>query len=260
MKLLTLIFTLISMSSCGNSKNVVKNNMLPNKILEGDFIINSINDNDVFKSELTLNFNDSEKMVSGYSGCNQFSGKYVIDGNTLKIGPLASTRKMCPEEINKIESSLLKALSETTSFDLSKNHLILKNDDKDIMTAVKKENDMSITYQAATRGFFEKIWINEHFINFSNDYNLTISEKVECPSKDWNELTDLIKKIDMSLLPNLEAPSKSSHHDAAAAATLEIGIQGKTYKTPIFDHGNPPKSIENIVNKVLSMKKMAEKQ
>jgi hypothetical protein len=118
---------------------------------------------------------------------------------------------------------------------------------------------MVITYQAATRGFFEKIWINQKSITFSNDYNLNISHQVNCPSKEWDDLINLIQKIDVAMLPNIEAPTKTNQYDAAPGATLEIGLQGKVYKTAVFDHGNPPKSLEDIVNKVLSMKKLVEK-
>ena len=42
----------------------------------------------------TLNFLSSTQ-VGGNGGCNAFSGAVVIDGNRLRLGPLASTRKMC---------------------------------------------------------------------------------------------------------------------------------------------------------------------
>lgn len=260
MKLLTLIFTLITISSCGNSKNTYQMKKLPSETLQGEFVIKSINNSVVSKSDLTVYFNENESTISGFSGCNQFTGKFILNSNTIKIGPLASTRMLCSEEKNEVETSLLKALSEVTSFELNNDSLKLKNDDTNLIIAVKKQNEILITYQALTRGFFEKIWINQQFINFSNDYNLDLVQKVACPIEDWNELLNLIDSIDVKSLQKLEAPSNTNHYDAAPAATLEITTNNNTYKTPIFDHGNPPKSIEDIVNKILSMKKMVNKK
>lgn len=45
-------------------------------------------------AHLTLAFGDSGKL-SGFSGCNRYSGAYQLDGNKLIIGPLISTRMAC---------------------------------------------------------------------------------------------------------------------------------------------------------------------
>ncbi|WP_223032545.1 META domain-containing protein [Hanstruepera marina] len=260
MKLITVFFALITMTTCGNSKSATTVDKQSQKALNGEFSINQINGSKISLEDLTISFNDSLKTVSGYSGCNRFSGTYETIGNTLKIGPLASTKMACTPDRNAVESQFLSLLNEINTYEYLDGKLILKTGDKTVITALVKEHDMLITYQAATRGYFEKIWINQKSINFSNDYNLKIVNQANCPSNEWDDLINLIKGIDITKLPDLEAPSKTNQYDAAAGATLEIGLQGNVYKTAVFDHGNPPKSIEQIVNKVLSMKKLAEKQ
>jgi heat shock protein HslJ len=49
--------------------------------------------------------------LSGFAGCNNFTGSYSLDGNQLKIGPVASTQMACPEPGSSIESTFHKALS-----------------------------------------------------------------------------------------------------------------------------------------------------
>ena len=49
-------------------------------------------------------------------------------------------------------------------------------------------------------------------------------------------------------------------YDAAPMAVLIIKENGNTYMTNGFDHGNPPKPIHLIVNKVLSIKESMVKQ
>lgn len=64
---------------------------------------------------LTAVFEDGE--MSGFGGCNNFSGKYTLDGANLKIGPLLSTRKACiGNDIMQRETDYLIALESVTSF------------------------------------------------------------------------------------------------------------------------------------------------
>ncbi len=37
-----------------------------------------------------------ENIISGFSGCNKFSGNFNSDGKKIKIGPLMSTQMACP--------------------------------------------------------------------------------------------------------------------------------------------------------------------
>jgi heat shock protein HslJ len=49
--------------------------------------------------------------VSGFAGCNTFSGSYATDGSTLTWGPLATTRMACQRPGSAVESDYLAALS-----------------------------------------------------------------------------------------------------------------------------------------------------
>jgi heat shock protein HslJ len=61
--------------------------------------------------------------LSGFAGCNNFTGSYSLDGNQLKIGPVASTQMACPEPGSSIESTFHKALSGTLSIAVDGDHL-----------------------------------------------------------------------------------------------------------------------------------------
>lgn len=67
--------------------------------------------------------------VSGSSGCNKFSGKHEIDGNNIKIRPLAGTRMMCAEPVGIMEQEnhFLKALENVSTFNIEGNSLELRN-------------------------------------------------------------------------------------------------------------------------------------
>lgn len=67
-------------------------------------------------TRLTLEFKDG--MVSGSSGCNRFHGAFSADGKALKIGPLATTRMACPDEVMAQEQEFLRALETATTWDI----------------------------------------------------------------------------------------------------------------------------------------------
>ena len=75
-----------------------------------------------------------------------------------------------------------------------------------------------------------------------------------CKPTDWDELEKLLKSISPENLGKLKAPTDKRLYDGAAHATLSILLGDVVMITPSFDHGHPPKEIEALVNKVLSIK------
>jgi heat shock protein HslJ len=68
---------------------------------------------------LTLQFAADEPRVSGYGGCNQFSGEYSQNGASLRFGPLLSTRRACLEPaLNTQETAYFQALESTTRYSI----------------------------------------------------------------------------------------------------------------------------------------------
>lgn len=65
--------------------------------------------------------------VSGSTGCNDYSGPYTLTGTTVKIGPLATTRKACDQALSDQETAILTALQAATTFDQSGSNVTLKN-------------------------------------------------------------------------------------------------------------------------------------
>jgi putative lipoprotein len=48
--------------------------------------------------------------VSGKSGCNRYFGVWTMEGDRLRIGPLAGTKMYCSEPIMLLERAFLEAL------------------------------------------------------------------------------------------------------------------------------------------------------
>ena len=64
----------------------------------------------------TVNFQADVSSVRGHGGVNSFFGPYVLDGSTLRIERLASTRMAGPTELMDQESALLTALQAARSW------------------------------------------------------------------------------------------------------------------------------------------------
>ena len=121
-------------------------------------------------------------------------------------------------------------------------------------------NKTTIIYKALSRGSFEFIKITESQVSISADRNLKEFSFYPCADKDRNDLESLIQAIDLESIKTLKAPTDKRHYDGAAIATLNIITDKVNVTTESFDHGFPPKEIEALVNKVLSIKESTVKQ
>lgn len=66
-------------------------------------------------TELSMAF-AADGRVSGSAGCNNFMGTYSVSGSTLKLGPAATTRKMCAQTgVMEQEQQFLKALESVAT-------------------------------------------------------------------------------------------------------------------------------------------------
>ena len=77
-------------------------------------------------TELTSEFT-AKRRVSGSAGCNRYAGTYKVSGSTIRILPLATTRKACAEPIERQETAFLNILSRARSFAVSGATLTLKS-------------------------------------------------------------------------------------------------------------------------------------
>lgn len=79
-------------------------------------------------TKITLNFG-ADGMVSGNAGCNNYNGSYQVDGATLQVGPLGSTRMFCetPQGVMDQEAQFLAALQNSATYDISNDILTIRD-------------------------------------------------------------------------------------------------------------------------------------
>ncbi|MPW19876.1 META domain-containing protein [Paraburkholderia sp. CNPSo 3157] len=83
---------------------------------------------------LVLSTESGMRRASGFSGCNRYTGTYMLKDGKLSFGPLAGTRMACATPGGKIEAAYLDALAhvEHSGVDMRKPQqlqLILNNGD-----------------------------------------------------------------------------------------------------------------------------------
>jgi putative lipoprotein len=65
------------------------------------------------QSSITLT---AEGQAHGFGGCNDFAGRYALEGRALALGPFASTKKACPPAIMDQEGRFHEALGATRGY------------------------------------------------------------------------------------------------------------------------------------------------
>jgi heat shock protein HslJ len=100
--------------------------------IQGSWVVTGVLYDDAFHSvrggaELTADFARREG-VTGSGGCNTFRADYRVDGASLEIGPVASTRIACPtEELSVQEFGYFAALESAARWEQVGDSLTVTN-------------------------------------------------------------------------------------------------------------------------------------
>jgi len=123
---LTLVFVALLVTSCNETKKVSKASS--KEIVSGKYEILNVQDA-TLSSKVFFEVTTSENRVFGKTGCNNFSGNYVIAGNEITFTPFISTKMYCEEHVMKVEDAILKAFSGSRKFNFDNNMFTLVNED-----------------------------------------------------------------------------------------------------------------------------------
>lgn len=81
-------------------------------------------------------FSADSGRVMGYGGCNQFTGTFTQSFDSVRIGPLAATKRMCPQI--DLETRIFDAINRTTTVDRSDDVLRFMDGDSILMECRSK--------------------------------------------------------------------------------------------------------------------------
>ncbi len=144
MRLYTLLLVLLSMISCGSQKETTEasasthTDTLPSRpasivsiytveeLMMPDGSMRNVTD-----LKLTLEL-QSQNTIMGFSGCNQFHGEYSYSAGVFSTSKMASTKKMCAEDMD-VENALLRYLQTSLDVETIDRGLMLSKADAQVM-------------------------------------------------------------------------------------------------------------------------------
>ncbi|NRD18741.1 META domain-containing protein [Winogradskyella eckloniae] len=266
--LLSLFMLLTTLNSCDSSKKAMENSKKMEDSLSGTYYITQLGDTDVSSNKITITFDTTTNKVTGFAGCNRFFGNYLLENNTITFSQIGASKKLCPGSASVSERHFLKALNTVNTFSIKDNILTFLDQETTLITATtsqvssqksaKTNTDIDyktvVKYTTNSKLTYDFVSISKTNVFISQDKNLIEVDKFHTEQKDWKEINQLIDKIDIEAIQDLIPPSTNHQLDGALHASLAIIVGDVEYKTPTFDHGNPPEVILALVNKVLSIK------
>ncbi len=125
----TLIFSFLVMfaAGCSCTKNSTSQNLMINDI----WVLQSLEGENISKSEFPnefprLEFYDSEKRITGFTGCNNLSGTYKTNNNEISFSPLMTTKMFCQ---GVKENEFLQAMNGINKYKIENLKLYLYKDE-----------------------------------------------------------------------------------------------------------------------------------
>jgi heat shock protein HslJ len=102
--------------------------------LTGPWTLTSYGTTETISSALTdveanLTFKE-DGTVTGTSGCNEFGGKYAVEGNQIKFTEIVSTLMLCDTPVMGQEEAMQQVLTESATYQIEGNTLTLSNHDR----------------------------------------------------------------------------------------------------------------------------------
>jgi len=90
-------------------------------------------------TQLSMSFADDGR-VSGSAGCNNFMGTYTLTGSSLRLGPAATTRKLCAVPgVMEQEQQFLKALESVATIRQEGERAELRTADDALAVSLSKD-------------------------------------------------------------------------------------------------------------------------
>ncbi|SFB47323.1 META domain-containing protein [Algoriphagus aquimarinus] len=137
LKTLSAALILLLFVSCGSSKSINPLNLLTGNSWALSSIMGHGLDMNQFVGGIpSLSFLDGGKLA-GFSGCNNFSGNFLLEGTGIQLDPGAMTKKMCP---GSGEQDFISTLSKVGELKVGKDKLILLDGTTELMSFVPKKN------------------------------------------------------------------------------------------------------------------------
>lgn len=140
MKILYGLFALILITtSCNTAKKIVAQTTKEAGPFSGTYVISQIRGEDALQKGLFITFEGATHKITGFAGCNSFFGTYRLDHEHVLFENIATSKKYCQQDINRLENQLIKALNSTNAISINENVMSFLENETVVLKAHKGE-------------------------------------------------------------------------------------------------------------------------
>ena len=131
--ILPLITATFAISGCNKSNNVKDTDLMHHH-----FVLLKANGQEL-SSDKYVELEFGENMTITGKMCNLFSGKVALNDNVIKGAGLAMTKMACPDrELGELDAVIEDLIVKGAKIELTKDQLILKNEDNELTYKLKE--------------------------------------------------------------------------------------------------------------------------
>lgn len=109
-----------------------------------------------------------------------------------------------------------------------------------------------VVYDSHTRGYHFTLTVYDNYVTVIKEYN-GIPKRLDVQPESIISLKNIIAELSLKDISSYEAPTKKRHYDGAPHTTISVFQNTEKFSSQTFDGGFPPKALEVLVNKVLSL-------
>jgi putative lipoprotein len=124
-KVLPIIFTLFLIVACSQTKKL---RMDVDEFNSTDWVLEEIDGSPVIdRVQSTIRFQANERIV-GWGGCNRYSANFRSGSKFFIVGPIASTRRICPPVVMEQEQRFFAVLQKSSSIRMEGANLVIDSE------------------------------------------------------------------------------------------------------------------------------------
>ncbi len=124
-KLLMFFFALLMIVACSHTGTSSRN---AGALIGTEWVLEDLGGRGVEdRVQSTIIFKTHDRIV-GWGGCNRYFSGYRFDGQNFDIGPIRSTRRVCPAVVMDQETRFFKALDKANRISREGSNLLIHCD------------------------------------------------------------------------------------------------------------------------------------
>ena len=124
-KVLLIIFALFLIVACSQTKKL---RMGVKEFQNTDWVLEEIDGSPVTdRVQSTIRFQANERIV-GWGGCNRYFANFRSGSKFFEVGPIGSTRRVCPQLVMEQEERFFAALQKARSIRMEGPNLVIDSE------------------------------------------------------------------------------------------------------------------------------------